>query len=189
MLGAKEPKPVSETDRLLALEAMEILDSGAEEAFDRVTRLAADLFDAPMAAITFVDAEREWFKSRLIPSQAEVLPRAGSFSEHAIARSPRSVLEDAQTPGRFQAGALLSTEDGHNLGVLSIIDDRPRPPLTALETRRLQTLASFVMDALELRRARRHAADVQHTLDLLERVVRGAAEPAPVAEPRRRKTG
>jgi hypothetical protein len=178
-----------EPERLLALDALEILDSAPEEAFDRIARLAAELFDAPMAAITFVDADREWFKSRLNLPQAETMPRAGSFSERAIARTPRSVVEDGESPGRFQAGALLSTEDGHNLGVLSIIDDRSRPPLTALETRRLQTLACFVMDALELRRARRHAADVQHTLDMLERVVRGSAEPAPVAEPRRRKTG
>ena len=180
---------MSETERLLALEAMEILDSGPEEAFDRVTRLAADLFDAPMAAITFVDADREWFKSRLNLPPAETSPRAGSFSDRAVAHAPGSVVEDPR-PDRFQAGALLSSRDGHNLGVLSIIDDRPRPPLTALETRRLQTLAAFVMDAVELRRGRRHAADVQHTLDLLERVVRGSAEPAPVAEShRRRKAG
>jgi GAF domain-containing protein len=178
-----------EPERLLAVDALEILDSAPEEAFDRIARLASELFDAPMAAISFVDADREWFKARLNLPGAETLPRAGSFSERAIALAPGSVLVDARADS-FQAGALLSTGEGHNLGVLSILDDRPRPPLTALETARLQTLASFVMDSLELRRARRHAADVQHTLDLLERVVRGSAGPAPAAEPRRRrKTG
>ncbi len=181
------PKPHPDVERLAALDAMEILDSAPEEAFDRVTRLAAELFDAPAAAITFVDADREWFKSRLNLPHAQTMPRAGSFSEQAIGLAPGSVLSDAQAPDRFQAGALLSTEDGYNLGVLSIIDDRSRPPLTGLETRRLQTLAAFVMDALELRRARRQAADVQHTLDLLERVVRGPKSAA-VPRPRRRKT-
>jgi len=180
-----EQTPLSEPERLLAVDALEILDSAPEEAFDRITRLAAELFDAPMAAITFVDAEREWFKSRLNLSQADTMPRAASFSDRALAQPPGSVVEDSH-PDRFQAGALLSTEEGHNVGVLSILDDRPRPPLTALETRRLQTLASFVMDALELRRARRHAVDVQHTLDRLERVVHGVRNPV---VQRRRKVG
>jgi GAF domain-containing protein len=180
------PKPQPDAERLAALDAMEILDSAPEQAFDRIARLAAELFDAPVAAITFVDAEREWFKSRLNLPHAQTMPRAGSFSERAIGLAPASVLVEAH-PDRFQAGALLSTEEGYNLGVLSISDDRSRPPLTGLETRRLQTLAAFVMDALNLRRARRQAADVQHTLDLLERVVRGP-KPAATPRPRRRKT-
>jgi hypothetical protein len=89
---------------------------------------------------------------------------------------------------RFYAGVALTNAEGWNLGVLCIMDDRPRPPLTRAETDRLHALAAIVVDALELRRTIRHAADVQSTLDMLERVIRGERnEPAaPTAELLRR---
>ena len=197
---------MSEAQRLRNLATFEILDSGPEEAFDRLTRLAADLFNAPMARITFVDAdEREWIKSRVGFATASVL-RDGGFCARAIELAPGAVLvverpdEDerhrdnplvALEPRvKFYAGAVLTSPDGYNLGTLSIMDDRQRPPLSAAETERLQALAQICVDTLELRRVSRRASEGERALELVERLAvagrrAGAAWPAPVGRVRR----
>ncbi|WP_293675982.1 GAF domain-containing protein [uncultured Phenylobacterium sp.] len=197
---------MSEAERLHNLASFEILDSGPEEAFDRLTRLAAEIFDAPISRITFVDAdEREWIKSRVGFPTASVI-RDGGFCARAIGLPAGSVLvvdrpeEDerhrdnplvAQEPGvRFYAGAVLTSPDGHNLGTLSIMDDRRRPPLGAAEIGRLRTLAQVCVDALELRRVSRRASEGQRALELVERLavagrLAGTAWPAPVGRVRR----
>ncbi|CAN5408997.1 hypothetical protein BH10PSE5_BH10PSE5_06670 [soil metagenome] len=175
----------SEAARLQALDDYDVLDSAPEEAFDRLTRLAADLFDAPIALISLVDAERQWFKSRHGLDAAQT-PRSQAFCAHALPLAPGStlVVEDATNDPRFAtnplvtgelcirfyAGALLTGADGHNLGTLCVIDTKPRPAPAPKDLNRLQVLASIVVDGLELRRAKRQADENQRLVTMAERM-------------------
>lgn len=174
-----------EQDRLNRLYSYEILDTAPEGSFDRLARLAAELFDAPIAVISFVDEDRTWFKARR-GLAAAVAPREGSFCAATIALEAGGVLgvQAADADPRFSAnplvaeptricfyaGAVLTSPDGFNLGTLAILDDRTRPPLTAAETARLKALAEVVVDTLELRRMTRRAAETQRALELVERL-------------------
>jgi GAF domain-containing protein len=176
---------VSEQDRLHRLASYEVVDTVSEAPFDRLARLAAELFDAPIALITFVDEDRQWFKARRGLADP-VAPREGSFCSHAIAleRGEVLVVDDATNDPRFRenalvhgpaqvrfyAGAVLTSPEGHNLGTLCVMDDRTRPPLTAAETARLRALAEIVVDTLELRRVTRRASETQRALELVERL-------------------
>ena len=133
------PKPPDEARRLRTLQSMCILDTPAEERFDRVTRLACRLFDVPIALVSLVDDERQWFKSRQGLDATET-PREISFCGHSILSEEIFVVEDAdlderfsdnplvcETPGiRFYAGAPLQASDGSRLGTLCLIDREPR---------------------------------------------------------------
>ena len=186
--------PLSETHRLHSLNSYEILDTAPEEAFDRLTRLAADLFDAPVALISLIDADRQWVKSGVGTDQSE-WPRAIAFCAHAIGLEAEAVMivEDAtldprfkdhpQVTGgpriRFYAAAVLTSPSGHNLGTLCVMDDRTRPRLTGAEVERLRALAHIAVDELELGRVRRRAAQAQQTL---ERLAGMAGEEPPPAD-------
>jgi PAS domain S-box-containing protein len=175
----------AEEARLRALESYGVLDTAPEEAFDRLTQLAADLFDAPMALVSLIDAERQWFKSRH-GVDADSTPRSMAFCAHAIELDAGAalVVPDATTDPRFAdnplvtgdpnvrfyAGAVLTGSDGYNLGTLCVIDDKARPAPSEAELRRLKTLASMVVDELELRRASRVAAEKSRILDMAERL-------------------
>jgi GAF domain-containing protein len=129
-----------ERERLDALAQCCILDTPAEEAFDRLATLAARMFDAPIALVSLVDAERQWFKARVGIKVAST-DRALAFCAHAIDMGPDAVLvvKDAKRDPRFRnnplvtgephirfyAGAVLTTPQGHNLGTLCIIDRTP----------------------------------------------------------------
>ncbi len=172
-----------ESDRLAALRAFRVLDTPSSERFDRIVRLAADLFDVPIALISLVDQERQWFKAR-VGVEACSTDRRLAFCAHAIDLAPNAVMvvEDASldprfadnplvTDGpqiRFYAGALLTTQDGHNLGTLCVIDTRPRerPPERDLD--RLRNLARIVVDELELQAATRASAEQQRLLEMAE---------------------
>jgi signal transduction histidine kinase len=159
-----------EAARLSALYDYEVLDTGPEEAFDRLSALAADLFDAPIALVSLVDVERQWFKTR-VGLEASSTPRKVSFCAHAIegGAGETFVVEDATRDDRFRhnplvtgdpnirfyAGAVLTTPAGFNLGTICVIDAKPRPSPDALQLARLQKLANIVVDELELRRAMR----------------------------------
>ncbi len=174
-----------EIARLRSLQAFRILDTPPDEAFDRLTQLAAELFDAPMATVTLIDAERQWFKSRVGVSPAET-SRDVAICAHAIELDPHAVMviEDASRDGRFAAnplvagepnvrfyaGAVLTARDGQNLGTLCVLDDKPRPNLTAAEARRLRALARVVVDELELHRANQEAAEHRRIMALAEQV-------------------
>jgi PAS domain S-box-containing protein len=158
-----------EAARLRALEAYRVLDTGPEASFDRLTALAADLFDAPMALIALVDADRQWFKSRYGVA-VDSTPRSTAFCAHAIelAAGATMVIEDAALDPRFAAnpfvtgdpkirfyaGAVLTGADGFNLGALCVMDTKPRPTPSEQDLGRLKTLASIVVGELELRRLR-----------------------------------
>jgi signal transduction histidine kinase len=152
-----------ESARLAALSAFDIMDTPAEEAFDRITRMASELFDTPLAMISLIDASRQWFKSRLGPVPAET-PRAISFCHHTIqgdrvmvvpdaARDPRfanSPLVNSGPHIRFYAGAPLRLSSGLRLGAMCICDTKPRQ-LSEREQRRLAVIAQIVVDEMELR--------------------------------------
>lgn len=169
----------TETDRLADLRSYGVLDTPAEARFDGLTALAADLFETPMAVISLIDHDRQWFKSVLgiAPGQT---PRQEAFCDHTIrlgagevmvvpdARADPRFRDNPQVVGppyiRFYAGAVLHSPDGHGLGSLCVIDTRPRDDFGDRDRRRLSRLAALAMDELELSRVAHHAAA---RLDLL----------------------
>lgn len=152
-----------EAARLEALARYDILDTPPEERFDRFTRLAARLLGAPMAQLSFIDAERLWSKSAYGLSPVEC-PCEEAW--YALLSDGVTVVEDATQDERFAesasvtgpprlrfyAGAPLITPDGHRLGALSVFDTQPRR-LPGEDRRLLADLAATVVDALELRRS------------------------------------
>ena len=173
------PTPKDEAARQRALLAYEILDTPAEEAFDALVRLASDLCEAPIALMSLLDADRQFFKSSIGLDDREA-PRSTSFCGHAIAEPEILLVPDACLDERFSdnpcvtssphvrlyAGVPLRTPDGHGLGTLCVIDRVPRR-LSSFQLRALRTLARQVEVQLELRRRLRDLARVQRQKDEL----------------------
>jgi len=148
--------PPDEIERLVALNSLDILDTEPEERFDRTTRIAAALFNVPFAHITFVDMDRQWFKSRHGTPQTET-PRDLSFCAHTILEEdvleiPDTLRDDrfADNPVvagepkvRFYAGVPLRTADGFKVGTLCVLDNRPRS-LTGPQRQLLRDLGQLV---------------------------------------------
>ena len=158
------PLPANESARLEALEQFKILDTAPEEAFDELTRLAAELCGTPIALVSLVDAHRQWFKAR-VGLEADETPRAVAFCAHAIAAPDQlfvvpDATEDArfvtnplvtgELHVRFYAGAPLVTATGHAVGTLCVIDHVARE-LTPTQRRVLQVLGHQVVTQLEQR--------------------------------------
>lgn len=136
---AQPQLPESEGSRLAALRSLGLLDSAPEQRFDRFTRLATALFDVPIAAISLIDAERQWFKS-CVGFGAAQSSREASFCAHAILKREVMVVPDALSDDRFAdnpfvageprirfyAGAPLFVDDNLCMGTLCLIDLRPR---------------------------------------------------------------
>lgn len=156
--------PTNENRRLRTLQSFEVLDSPAEQAYDDIVQLASYICKTPIALVSLVDEDRQWFKAKVGLSAAET-PRGHAFCAHAI-HDPQHVMqvanatEDArfaQNPLvtgdpniRFYAGAPLVTPDGDALGTLCVIDREPRT-LTAAQSGALQILARMVMNQLHVR--------------------------------------
>jgi len=171
------PPPANEAERLEALRRYSILDTPAEVAFDRITALAARLFDMPIALVSLVDESRAWFKSSYGFNRHEV-PRDATLCSFAILIDDILVVPDTREdprfacnpfvqsePGiRFYAGAPLVTQDGFNLGTLCVLDSKPRNELTADQRATLADLAALVVDELELRLAARKVAQIDAAL-------------------------
>jgi signal transduction histidine kinase len=159
------PTPKNELARLASLESFRVLDSEAEAAFDEIVELAAQICATPVAAISLVDTDRQWFKAR-IGIDATQTPRDMAFCSHAIC-TPTEILEveDARSDPRFAdnplvtsdpsirfyAGAPLIAADGAALGTLCVIDRKARV-LTEGQRHSLQVLARQAMAQLELRK-------------------------------------
>ncbi len=134
-------KGESERARLEALRRYDILDTEPEVAFDRITQLASKIFNVPIALISFIDQDRQWFKS-CYGLDVQETERSASFCAHAILADEVMAVPDARQdprfsnnrlvaaePGiRFYAGAPLKVAAGQNLGTLCIIDTQPRAP-------------------------------------------------------------
>jgi anti-sigma regulatory factor (Ser/Thr protein kinase) len=154
---------MSETERLATLHSYRILDTQPEQAFDDLTLLASYICETPIALITLIDTDRQWFKSRVGLSQSET-SRSISFCSHAIDQTGLYIIRDAAThetfrhnplvtgePNiRFYAGAPLVAPNGHALGTLCVIDRVPRT-LTPAQIEALEALRRQVQAQLELR--------------------------------------
>ncbi len=163
--------PIPENDllRLAALRRYDVLDTAAEPAFDRLTALAQAIMDVPTVLVSLVDANRQWFKSR-IGLDATETPRDISFCGHAVfLRTTLIVCDASQNPRfadnplvtgalglRYYVGVPLITPDGHALGTLCVIDYKPRPAPSATQLDLLNKLADTVVAALEMRSLARH---------------------------------
>lgn len=155
--------PVDEEARMAAVRRYDILDSPPDGAFDHITRIAATFFNVPISIISIVDADRIFFKSHHGIAVNEV-SRDPGLCASAILRAEPWVVRDAKIDPRtlanplvsgelglrFYAGAQLTTSDGHNLGTLCVIDQKPRD-VTPAEIEVLRDLAKIVVDELELR--------------------------------------
>ena len=171
------PLPANEVERLEALRRYKILDTPTEVAFDRITSLAARLFDVPIALVSLVDESRAWFKSSYGFELREV-QRDATICSLALLSDDVLVIPDTRQdkrltcnpfvlnePGlRFYAGAPLLTQDGFNLGTLCLLDMKPRNALTDEQKATLTDLAAMVVDELELRLAARKIAQLDAAL-------------------------
>jgi GAF domain-containing protein len=164
------PLPKNEVKRLKILWQYDVLDTVPEEVFDDLTELASHICEAPVALISLVDENRQWFKSKVGTSVQET-SRDISFCAHALLNDDMLVISDATKDPRFSdnpmvtgpqkirfyAGAPLITPDGHALGTLCVLDKEPRR-LRSEQLKALQVLAHHVVSQLELRRHARELA-------------------------------
>lgn len=132
------PITATEQDRLKALESLDVLDTPAEQRFDRFTRLAALTFGVPIALVSLVDGSRQWFKSRCGIETTE-MPRSMAFCSHVVTQGEMMVVEDAAQDPRFADNPLVTGaphirfyasqplfSDGQPVGTLCIADCAPR---------------------------------------------------------------
>jgi GAF domain-containing protein len=157
-------KPVNEAARLAALERYAILDTDPEQSFDDLTLLASFIFKTPIAMISLIDGDRQWFKSRVGLAVSET-PREVAFCSTAILQSEILVVPDALEDERFRdnpfvvaaphirfyAGAPLINEDGYALGTICVVDQTPRE-LTPEQRDALKALSRLVLGQMEFRR-------------------------------------
>ena len=174
--------PDNEIERLGAVQRCEILDSPPDGAIDRITALAARLFQVPTAIVSIVDKDRIWFKSRYGLDAIQVPREPGLCASTILADAPWIVTDAARDPRtvghhlvrggfglRSYAGASLTTTDGYNVGALGVIDKYPRK-IDDTKIGVLQDLASMVMNEIELRVSLKHAWDLDESL--LEQLLR-----------------
>ena len=157
------PFPPDENARLSVLKNYEVLDTQPEPEYDALTELASVICGTPIALISLVDRDRQWFKSKVGLAASET-SRDVSFCGHALLETDIFVVEDALQDDRFKdnplvtgapsirfyAGAQLRNETGHAIGTLCVIDTQPRM-ITAEKKKALRTLANMVISHLELR--------------------------------------
>jgi signal transduction histidine kinase len=161
----KFPYPVSENKRLLALASYNIMDSGEEKEFDDIALIASAISGIPISLITFIDDERQWFKSHVGTDFTENL-RELSFCTHAIASNEEiMIVHDATQDERFSnnpmvtgptklmfyAGVPLVNEEGYALGTICVLDQKSHE-LSPQQISALKSLGKQVVDKIELRR-------------------------------------
>ena len=156
------PIPENEAERLNTLRGYGILDTHPEERFDDLTRLAASICGTPIALVSLVDEDRQWFKSKF-GLETDQTRREDAFCAHAIMSPDLLVVADASQDARFSAnplvvgdphirlyaGAPLTAPNGHHLGALCVIDREPRQLSTA-QLESLRALGRQVMAQVTL---------------------------------------
>jgi GAF domain-containing protein len=177
---APGPKPANEQKRLEVLWQYDVIDTMPEDSFNDLAELAACICDAPIALISLIDENREWFKAKVGVSLSE-LSRNIAFCSHTIMSTGVMVVPDAledirfadnplvtcKPYIRFYAGAPLMTKDGYALGTICVLDQVPRE-LTLTQEQALRVLSRFVMTQLEIRRNARQIATVSGKTSRLE---------------------
>ncbi|ASC72579.1 hypothetical protein XM38_035370 [Halomicronema hongdechloris C2206] len=172
-----------EAARLEALRQYSILDTPSEQTYDDITDLAAFICDVPIALISMVDLNRQWFKARVGLEVTET-SRDVSFCAHAILDKQMLVIHDALEDERFQqnplvtcapgirfyAGVPLVTPEGHALGTLCVIDRQPRE-LSEQQKNALEALARQVVTQLELKRVSARLANALETIEIMEGLI------------------
>jgi len=180
--------PLNDNERIQKLHTYDILDTPAEDAFDKIAVLAAQIFNSPMAQVTFVDRERVFFKTNISPLEATEVDRKDSFCSIAILNEDVTLFENILTVPelannpfvvmengiRFYAGAPLRTIEGLQLGTVCVLDTEPKK-VTQQQLKMLETLSSIVMDELELRLSTRKALRTQ--TDMMNRIVHDLKNP------------
>ena len=151
----------SEQARLFALHQLDLLDTSPSESFDRITRMASQLFGLPIAAVSLTDVDRQWFKSRVGVEYCEI-PREKAPCDQVSGTAGVVVVTDmlasryyrdsylANLGVRFYAGAPLITREGHTLGSMCVLGTEPRK-ITNQERSALCDLAAMVMAEIELK--------------------------------------
>lgn len=166
-----------EQARLKALRGIGILDTPNEQSFDDINALTAEICDAPICLISFVEDKRQWFKSRIGLDVCET-PYDQSICAHAVAQDEYLEIHDTaldertvdnplcmgDKPMRFYAGAIMRTRAGLPLGTLCILDYHPRQ-LSNLQRKTLQTHASYIVKLLELRVAHKNEEVLRREID------------------------
>jgi diguanylate cyclase (GGDEF)-like protein len=156
--------PEDEKKRQASLDSLEVLDTPAEERYDRITRIARRALDIPIVLISLVDRDRQWFKSSQGLATSET-PREVSFCGHAILEEGALVVPDATRDERFAdnplvidgprvrfyAGQPLSAPDGRKVGTLCVIDTKPRD-FSSQDQETLRDLAALVENELSVAR-------------------------------------
>lgn len=173
----KIPLPKNESQRLKVLWQYDVLDTVPEEVFDELADLASHICEAPIALISLVDENRQWFKSRVGVSVKRT-SRDISFCTHAILQNGLFVVSDATKDPRFRnnplvtgpqkirfyAGVPLRSPDGYALGTLCVLDKQPRL-LRPEQKKALAVLARHVETQLELRRHAKELAEARKNGD------------------------
>lgn len=175
--------PPDEAERQRALDSLNILETAIEERFERVTRLATHLMGTPIAAISLIDDDRQWFKSVQGLNSTETA-RDISFCGHTILEDGLLVVEDATkderfvdnpfvtgSPGiRFYAGCPVHSPDGHKIGSLCVIDREPRE-LSEEQLEDLKDLASMVESEIATKQMAEAQAQMNEELKQAKRAV------------------
>jgi GAF domain-containing protein len=173
----------TEARRLAALKDFDILDSQPESSFDRITSLAARCCGTATALVTFVDLDRQWFKSK-VGIEEEETSRDVAFCNHTVRQKKLFIVEDASVHPdfkdnplvtgepriRFYAGAPLIDQQGNALGSVCVVSTRPRG-LTLEQQQSLTELAELTMELLETRRVARKLAEVTSELKALREMI------------------
>lgn len=183
------PLPSDEAERLAELRAMHVLDTPPEQRFDRLVNLARRTFDVPMAFMSLVDSDRQWFKAACGACDLRQTPRDMSLCGHAIMCSEPMIVPDlalderfADNPLvvgemglRFYAGVPLKGPGGHNIGTLCIADRKPRT-MSEEDVNVLREIAGLAQDGLNMFSTIEAQRNYMHTQQQLSRELRDAAE-------------
>jgi len=169
--------PRDEPERLAALRELGLLDGKPERSFDDIVELVRKMLGVPIALVSLVDAERQWFQAKA-GFDASESPRSTSFCGHAILQRGILLVPDAtQDPRfhdnplvtgephlRFYAGVPLRLPDGFQIGTLCALSTAPREDFGATEKAALVLLGRLTLDAIELHASRRRADRLQAAL-------------------------
>jgi PAS domain S-box-containing protein len=187
-LGVKAPVPVNEQERLKALRGSGILDTAPERSYDQITELAAGICGAPVAILSLIDSDRQWFKSKIGIAVTET-PRDIAFCAHTILDRDLLVVPDATADQRFldnplvtsephirfYAGAPLITPEGHALGTLCVLDYVPRQ-LSAQQREALRVLSSQAVAQIELRKTKTELENAESSAESAFEALRASEE-------------